>query len=195
MEPIFGPDFFGLIILPLLIFFARVIDVSLGTIRVIFISKGYKYYAPIIGFFEILVWLFAISQIMQHLNNIFFAVTYAAGFAAGTFVGVILEEKISLGTVLIQVITKENYTEIMNALQEKNFKPTAFDAEGTKGKVKMIFVITERHNTKKAVNTIKSMNPHAFYSIEDIKYPAEQAINPEKYFKYLKSFPAFKKGK
>jgi len=92
-------EIYALIGLPLLIFFARVCDVSLGTIRIIFISKGIKYLAPIVGFFEILIWLLAISQIMQNLTNPYYYIFYAGGFATGNLVGIILDEKLSIGTV------------------------------------------------------------------------------------------------
>ena len=69
-------EIYAWILLPLLIFFARVCDVSLGTIRIIFVSKGIKYLAPIVGFFEILIWLLALGQIMQNLNNVFYYIFY-----------------------------------------------------------------------------------------------------------------------
>lgn len=157
------------IILPFLIFFARVCDVSLGTIRIIFISKGIKYLAPLIGFFEILIWLLAIGQIMQNLTNIYYYVFYAAGFATGNLVGIILEEKLSIGTVAIRVITRKNADKLILALRKKHISITIVDAQGAKGPVKLLFSIVKRQNVKKAINTVKKYNPNAFYSIEDIR--------------------------
>ncbi|GAE87820.1 hypothetical protein JCM21531_1220 [Acetivibrio straminisolvens JCM 21531] len=82
----------------MLIFFSRIIDVTIGTIRIIFVSRGKKYLAPVLGFFEVLVWIVAISQVMQNLNNFACYFAYAAGFATGTFVGIIIEEKLAIGT-------------------------------------------------------------------------------------------------
>jgi len=191
----FVSDFFVWIALPLFIFCARILDVSLGTIRVIFISRGFKYYAALIGFFEILIWLFAISQLMANMNNPVLFLFYAGGFSAGTFIGIILEEKLSLGTVLIEIITKNNSTGMIDRLLTKNFKFTCIDAQGSHGEVKMIFVVTKRQNITKVIDIVKSFNPKAFYSIEDIRYANEEKPHKKSYFDYLRHFPAFKKGK
>lgn len=164
-----APFVYAWIILPFLIFFARVCDVSLGTIRIIFISKGIKYLAPLIGFFEILIWLLAIGQIMQNLTNIYYYVFYAAGFATGNLVGIILEEKLSIGTVAIRIITRKNADGLILALRKKHISITIVDAQGAKGPVKLLFSIVKRQNVKKVINTVKKYNPNAFYSIEDIR--------------------------
>ena len=101
----FNPEIFTWVIMPLLIIFARICDVSLGTIRIISIARGYKLIAPLLGFFEILIWLLAIKQIMQNLTNIFYYVAYSGGFAAGTFIGIYIEEKLAMGIFLIRIIT------------------------------------------------------------------------------------------
>lgn len=157
------------IILPLLIFLARVCDVSLGTIRIIFISKGIKYLAPLIGFFEILIWLLAIGQIMQNLTNIYYYLFYAGGFAIGNLIGIILEEKLSIGTVAIRIITRKNADDLIEVLRRKHISITIVDAHGAKGPVKLLFSIVKRQNAKKVIRLVKKYNPNAFYSIEDIR--------------------------
>jgi uncharacterized protein YebE (UPF0316 family) len=87
------PQFFSLVIVPILIFFARVTDVTMDTIRIIFIAKGYKFRAAFLGFFEVIIWLLAITQIMQNLTNIFCYLAYGAGFATGNYLGMLIEEK------------------------------------------------------------------------------------------------------
>ena len=82
---LYNSDIFKWVILPLLIFIARLIDVSLGTLRIIFVSHGLKYIAPLVGFVEINVWLLAIGQIMQNLDNLVCSLAYAGGFAMGAF--------------------------------------------------------------------------------------------------------------
>jgi len=161
------------IILPFLIFFARVCDVSLGTIRIIFVSKGIKYLAPVVGFFEILIWLLAISQIMQNLTNVYYYIFYAGGFAIGNLVGIIIEEKLSIGTVGIRIITRQDAKELVNALKKSDYGITVVDAEGSKGKVKVIFTVINRQNIQKVMNIVKQYNPKAFYHIEDIRYVSE----------------------
>lgn len=162
------------IIIPLLIFFARVCDVSLGTIRIIFISKGIKFLAPLVGFFEILIWLLAIGQIMQNLTNIYYYIFYAAGFATGNFVGIILDEKLSIGTVIIRIITKKDASELIKALKNNKINLTILNAEGPNGKVKVIFTVVNRQNISKIINIVKIHNPKSFYSIEDIRYVSEE---------------------
>ncbi len=98
--------YFDYLILPLLIFLARIVDVSMDTIRLIFIARGFKKFAPLIGFFQVLVWIITITRIMANLDNWTCYVAYAAGFAAGNFTGMILEEKLALGVEMIRVITQ-----------------------------------------------------------------------------------------
>jgi len=161
------------IILPFLIFLARVCDVSLGTIRIIFVSKGLKYLAPLIGFFEILIWLLAIGQIIQNLTNVYYYIFYAGGFAIGNFVGIYIDEKLSIGTVGVRIITKRDARELVDALKKANYGLTILDAEGSNGRVKIIFTVVNRQNIQDVIKTVKKYNSNAFYSIEDIRYVSE----------------------
>ncbi len=102
------PELFAYVVLPIMIFCARICDVTMGTIRVIFISKGIRYLAPVIGFFEVIIWLLAIGQVMNNLTNVVSYIAYGAGFAAGTYIGMYIEEKISLGLTSVRIITKED---------------------------------------------------------------------------------------
>ncbi len=161
--------FFTWVILPGLIFFARILDQSIGTMRLIFLSKGMKHIAPFLGFFEVIIWLLAIGQIMQHLDNWVCYIAYGAGFATGNFVGMILEEKLSLGTSIIRVILTHESPELITALNSHNFGLTILDAEGAKGKVKIIFSIIRRKEIPVFLNTLHVYHPAAFYTIEDVK--------------------------
>jgi uncharacterized protein YebE (UPF0316 family) len=165
---------FGLVVLPILIFFARIIDVSLGTTRIIFISKGLKYYAPIVGFFEILIWLMAISQIFAHLTNVLYYLAYAGGYAAGTFVGIKIEEKLSIGTEIVRFITRYDASKLISVLREEGYSITVSNAEGPKGQVNVVYMVVDRHDLPHVVKLIKKYNPQAFYSIEDIRYVSEK---------------------
>jgi uncharacterized protein YebE (UPF0316 family) len=166
-------EIYSWIVLPVLIFFARVFDVSLGTIRIIFISRGIKYLAPLIGFFEIMIWLMAIGQIIQNLTNIYYYVFFAAGFATGNFVGIIIEEKLSIGNVSVRIITRQDASKLVDALKKSALGVTSIDAEGPKGRVKIIFTVVSRHNVQDVITIVKQYNPRAFYSIEDIRYVSE----------------------
>ena len=166
-------ELFKWFILPLLIFVARVLDVSLGTLRVIFISKGMKLFAPLLGFFEILIWLLAIGQIFHNLSNVACYVAYAGGFAMGTFVGIYIENKLSIGMVIIRIITRKDASELIEFLKSADYGITSTDAEGVTGKVKIIYSIIKRHDLQNIVEFIKKFNPHAFYTIEDVKFVSE----------------------
>jgi uncharacterized protein YebE (UPF0316 family) len=157
------------VILPLLIFFSRIADQSIGTLRLIFVSKGYKYLAPFLGFFEVIIWLIAVGQIFKQLDNFLYYIAYGAGFAAGNFVGILLEEKISLGTVVVRIIPKLDTTELINYLRSQNYGLTIMDAEGSRGKVKVILSIIPRKQIGDFVSIINKYNPRAFYSIEEVK--------------------------
>jgi uncharacterized protein YebE (UPF0316 family) len=164
---------FTWVILPFLIFLARILDVSIGTLRLIFISKGYKFYAPVLGFFEVVIWLLAIGQIMQHLDNFLCYLAYGLGFATGNYLGIYLDEKMSLGTVLIRVVPKKDTTNLINQLREQSFGASLVDIEGMTGKLKMIFTIVKRKDLKEVMNIIQENNPQAFVTIEDVKTAKE----------------------
>jgi len=166
-------DLFTWIVLPLLIFLARICDVSLGTIRVIFVSRGYRNLAPVLGFFEILIWLFAIGQIMRDVNDLSIYFAYAAGFAAGTYVGITLEEKLSLGTVLVRVITRDDSAALSGRLREAGFGLTTHGADGAQGPVTIIFTVVKRQDLSRVVGIIREFNPQTFYSVEDVRHASE----------------------
>jgi uncharacterized protein YebE (UPF0316 family) len=178
---------FTWIILPALIFIARICDVSLGTIRVIFVSRGYRYLAPILGFFEISIWLLAISQIMRDLNDPAIYLAYAAGFAAGTFVGITLEEKLSLGTVLVRVVTGRDSRNLIDALAGADYGITTHAAEGAQGPVTIVFTVVSRQDLPRVVGIIKEFNPHAFYSVEDVRH-ANEGVFPAREAGVLRSY-------
>jgi uncharacterized protein YebE (UPF0316 family) len=148
-------------------------DVSLGTLRIIFVSHGLKYIAPIVGFVEINIWLLAIGQIMQNLNNLVCSLAYAAGFSIGAFIGMLIEEKLSIGMVMVRVICKHDATELIKTLREADYGVTTHDAEGVKGPVKIIFAVIRREDLHDVLNRIHKIHPHAFYSVEDVRSVGE----------------------
>ncbi|MDD1710912.1 MAG: DUF2179 domain-containing protein [Methanoregulaceae archaeon] len=198
VEPMSSSDLFAWVILPLLIFFFRICDVSLGTIRVIFIAKGLKYIAPIIGFFEVIIWLLAIGQVMNNVTNVACYIAYGGGFAAGTLLGMTVEERLSIGTVIVRVISNEDITRLVSFLRAHSFGVTIADAEGSKGKVKIILSVIKRQDLDEVVRGIQHHLPGTFYSVEEIKSVAE-GVFPEKrsrlLFNYRDPFGFFRKGK
>lgn len=160
--------------LPLLIFLSRIIDVGLGTIRVLFISKGYKVIAPLIGFVEISVWLLAARQIFGDLGNWLSILAYALGFSAGTFVGIVIEERLRLGKVVVRVIARDKNDEMLSELNKIGKAVTVTDGEGPRGKVKIIFTVIRKEELESVIDVIKRTNPQAFYTIADVRYANER---------------------
>lgn len=160
---------FSYLVLPLLIFLARIADVSLGTIRIIFVSKGMKNVAPLIGFFEILIWLLAISRIFQDLDNWIAYLAYAGGFAAGNYIGMLLEERLAIGHEMIRVITKSEALDLVDALRGKGFGVTFIHAHGVEGEVGVVYIIVKRSMVKPVLEIINNYNPRALYTIESIR--------------------------
>ncbi|MFZ2146725.1 MAG: DUF2179 domain-containing protein [Sedimentisphaerales bacterium] len=186
------------IVIPSLIFVARVTDVSLGTVRVIFVSRGLKYLAPVVGFFEVIIWLLAIGQIMKNLSNPACYIAYAGGFAIGNFVGICIAEKLSLGIVLIRVITKMDAEPLVEFLKAENYGVTCIDGHGTSGQVQVVFTIVPRREVRSVVELIKKFNPNAFYTIGEVGL-VESGVFPVRRswwsFNLLGLFRPFRKGK
>lgn len=157
------------IFFPLVIFASRATDVSLGTLRSVLANKGMKKMVPIIGFFEVLFWLFAISTVMKNLSNFMCYLGWAGGYATGIYIGLSIEERLAIGTQVIRVFTQEDITKLIATLVDKNYSYTVLDGEGKKGAVKLIFIVVKRKNVKDVTEIIHRFSPNAFYSIEDIK--------------------------
>jgi len=171
-------NLYSYLILPLLIFFARICDVTLGTLRIILTSKGQKYIAPFLGFIEMIIWILAITHIFQNLNNWACYIGFAAGFAMGNFVGITLEERLALGYELIRIITNKEAEELISALREEGYVITSIQARGSTGEVGIIYSIIKRSDLKNFVSFMKKFNPNAFYTIEDIRFVNRNILRP-----------------
>lgn len=172
-------DIFKWVVLPILIFIARTMDVTLGTLRNVFISKGFRNIVPFIGFFEVLIWLISIRQVMRHLDNPLCYIGFAGGFAMGTYFGLRIEAMLALGMQVLRIITPVDWGPLVDALRKLNIGMTIIDGQGVKGPVKIIFMIVKRKDMVTVRNVIYEVNPHAFYTIEDIRI-ANQGIFPLK---------------
>ena len=179
MEEIFNSWYFSYIIVPILIVIAKIIDVSLGTIRIILVSKGSKALAPLLGFFEVLVWIVTIGQLMKNLTNPINYIAYALGFSLGNYFGILIEGKLALGQVVVRIITKKDASELIEILKNYNFGVTIVEATGAKGPVHMIFTLIKRSKVNDVVKIIKDYNPKSFYSIEDIRFVSDTNLNHE----------------
>lgn len=180
-------DIFTWVILPFLIFLSRIADQSIGTMRLIFLSKGYRFIAPMLGFFEVIIWLIAVSQIMKHLDNALCYIAYGAGFAMGNFIGMTLEEHISIGTVLVRIIPTQNTKELIDRLISHNFGLTTIEAEGSRGEVRIFISIINRKDLKDYISIINEINPNAFYTIEEVKTVNQGIIRNAERFSFFNS--------
>ncbi len=176
----FDPDLFDWFILPLIIFTARLIDVSLGTLRIIFVARSMRNWAPVIGFFESLVWLFAISQIVLNLSNFMCYLAFAGGFAAGNYLGIYLENKLAVGLLSVRVVATEDATDLIHFLREQHFGVTSVSALGVTGKVRLIISVIKRKDVNDYITIVKKFNPKAFISIEDVRSVQEGFFYSEK---------------
>ena len=188
------PQFFALVIIPILIFCARVVDVTFGTLRIIFISRGMKFFAPTVGFFEILIWLVAIGQIFQDTTSIVNMLAYAGGFAVGNYVGIMVEERMAMGFNLVRIITQHNADDLISAFNTKGFGVTVVDGDGKRGAVKLIFLVVKRKDIQTALEMMQRFNPNAFYTIADVR-SAKGGVMPEVYPKPWKKVFGNRKGK
>ncbi len=189
-------DTFNWVVLPILIFCARTCDVTLGTLRNIFLSKNIRYIVPFLGFFEVLIWLLAVSQIIKNLHNIMCYISFAGGYSMGIFVGIKIEERLALGKQVLRIITPHDPATLVQKLNENNFGVTIIDGHGSKGPVKVLFTIIKRKDMESVAKLINDHNPNSFYSIEDIRL-ANQGVFPrtagESKIEYLRRiFPGMK---
>ena len=162
-------DYYNWIGLPLIIFVSRIGDVTLGTLRHVLTSRGHKNVSPILGFFEVFIWIIVVSQVMKQANNFACYVGWAGGFAMGNYIGLLIEERIALGMQIIRIISHQDCGEMITKLQVENHGITVVDAQGSKGPVKIILTVAKRTNIENIIAIVKKYNPEAFYSIEDIR--------------------------
>ena len=172
-----GFDWYAWVILPLIIFAARIFDVTLGTLRIIFVSRGKRNLAPVLGFFEVLIWIVVISQLVQNLDSVTAYVGYAAGFAAGNYIGMWLEDKLALGTYILRMITAEEVGELVGRLRDAGYGVTRVEGEGTKGRVHLVYTVVKRRNVEQVLAIIHEVKPNAFVSMEEIR-SSEKGVFP-----------------
>lgn len=155
--------------LPIIIFFGRIVDVSLGTLRIIFVSKGERLKAPIIGFFEILIWVVIISQVFSRANDMVTYLSYAAGYAAGNYVGILIEKRIAFGVILCRVYTNKSGSKLLKLFTLNGFGATMTHGTGSVNEVDIIETILERKHLKRVSKIVLEFDKDAFYVIEDIR--------------------------
>jgi len=151
----------------LLIFAARVVNVSMGTVRTVVAMRGQKYLATAIGFFETLIFLLAISNVLQNVGNIWNVLGYCGGFATGTLVGLILEEKLALGYVTVQAISQTNGVSIATVLRDAGYGATEVIGKGLTGNVYVVTTVVKRRKVSDIVSLVNKVDEQAFVTVEN----------------------------
>ncbi|AHJ13430.1 DUF2179 domain-containing protein [Sulfurospirillum multivorans] len=173
MSELFQQEWFTLYGIPVLIALARIADVSIGTLRIIFVSKGLRLWAPILGFFEVTIWLLAISKVMENLTNPINYIAYAIGFSLGNYIGMYIENRLAIGMVVVRIITKRDSQALVAVLRDLGYSVTVVDADGNTGAVSIVFTLIKRSNIKVITPLILHYNPQAVYSIEDVRHASD----------------------
>lgn len=179
MQEFLASDLFTWVIFPLLIILARVLDVTLGTLRIIFVSRGNRIVAPILGFFEVLIWIIAISQIMNNIDNPVSYVAYALGFSIGNYLGIQAEEKLAIGLLIVQIFVSSDEEGIKKKLIEAGYGVTSIQAQGSTGDITILYSVIKRKSLKDYISIITEGNPNIFYSVETAR-EAHMGIYPKK---------------
>lgn len=153
---------------PILIFIMRIADVSLATVRMLLIIRNRRFLAPVIGFFEVFIWLFAAGVAIQHLESTWHILGYAGGFAAGNWVGLWIEEKLALGLSAMQVFTPSHGPEIAEALRGIGHGVTQFSGKGKDGAVEVIYSVVKRKDSREAMALVHAMDEDAFVTLGEV---------------------------
>lgn len=152
---------------PLLIFCMRIVDVSLATLRMLLAVRGIKLVAPVIGFFEVLLWIFAVGTAIRHLDSPLHLIGYAGGFAAGTYVGLMIEEKMALGMAIVRIVSRHGGVELAEALRDRGFGVTEQAGQGREGQVEILHAALRRRDLPVVYEEVRTWDPEAFVTVEE----------------------------
>lgn len=162
-------DMISYVLLPTLIFLARLADVTVATVKLMFVVNNARKMAAILGFFEALITIVALSRIVQDANNMLAFVMYAAGFAAGTYVGMWIEGKMAYGNVLVRIISKEMPEELFQYLATNRHNFSLVDGYDESGNTRVLFTICKRSNVHALIARLEEVAPRAMYTVEGLK--------------------------
>lgn len=169
-------DIISYILLPALIFLARLADVTVATVKLMFVVNNARKMAAILGFFEALITITALSRIIQDANNLPAFVMYAAGFASGTYVGMWIEQKLAYGSVLVRIISKDLPEELFQYLAEHKYRFSLVDAYDELGNTRVLFTVCKRSSAGALISHLESVAPHAFYTVEGVKQASHDLL-------------------
>jgi uncharacterized protein YebE (UPF0316 family) len=162
------------------IFLAEMCVVTLASLRTIFLAKGMRLLAPLLGFFEVSIWLFAIGQVMRNLGDGRCALAFAGGFTVGTFLGILIEQKLALGSVVVRTITNKDVASLAGALREAGYGVTCLPGQGATGPVQVVFTVVPRRALEQVIAILKAFDPAVFYSVDALQAAAGVAPAPQR---------------
>lgn len=165
------------ILLPVLIFLARAMDMSLSTLRIVFISQGRALLAALTGFFESLLWILVVAQALKHLSDPFCVLAYAGGFATGNIAGLWIEGRLAMGIRVLRIIVPGEVESLVSALRAADFGVTVAEGEGSRGPVRILFTLVRRRDVERALDILRTESPGAFFTLEDVR-KAESGVFP-----------------
>ncbi len=190
VESLLGTNFFNLVLMPLAIIAARIMDVSLGTVRVIAINRGDKNLAPLIGFFEVLIWIIIINQLLSSFQHWTWYVAYALGFASGTYIGMYISEQFTLGKAVVRVMTETSGKELIKELEKSNYKMAVVKTTFNTHEGVMLFVTIDSDELDDLLRLIHATNPKAVFSVEDVRRVSSELVSLRKH-PVRRLFPTF----
>jgi uncharacterized protein YebE (UPF0316 family) len=155
---------------PILIFSLRIFDVSLSTLRILLAVRGQRAIVPLIGFFEVLIWIFAVGNAIRHLDSAWHLLGYAGGFAAGNVVGMWIEEKLAIGLATVRIISRHSGVELADALRSFGFGATEFSGLGREGNVEVVHTVVQRREIPRVIAEVDRWDPDAFVTIEEPRH-------------------------
>jgi uncharacterized protein YebE (UPF0316 family) len=161
----------------LFIFVAEMCVVTIATMRTIFVARGMKVLAPVLGFFEVSIWLFAIGAVMRNLSDLSCSAAFACGFTLGNFLGILLEEKLAMGSVGVRMITHKNANDLIEDLRSADYGVTRIDALGATGPVQIIYTVIKRKELERVLGIARRFDPRVFYSVDEL-HAAAAGVGP-----------------
>lgn len=182
----------------LLIFGLRVVDVSMAMLRMILAVRGRRGTAAMIGFFEVLIWLVAVGQALNHLNSVYHIVGYAGGFAVGNYVGVWLEGRFAIGVNVVRAVCRVSERDpessggrmAARALRREGFAVTELQGRGRENAVEILNVVVPRRSVPRVLRLIGEHDPDAFVSVEEVRSTRGGYIRPGgRKMPYLSNLP------
>lgn len=153
-------------LIPILIFCARICDVSIGTIRMLMVISGNRLASAALGFVEVMIWVLAVGGAVKHLDNPYAVVAFAGGYASGTLLGMTIENKLAIGYRLVRAINPLADLHLSSALREKGYAATRIEGTGRDGPVEIVFIAIRRRHVPELMGHLAQLAPDAFITVE-----------------------------